>query len=54
MDLVGDVGGSGTVVQSIKALRQGGTVCLVGFLTPPEKTDFIWSLVAQAKTCKLP
>lgn len=51
-DLVCDVGGSGTLEQSVKALRQGGTACLVGFLTAPEPVDILMSLITQAKTCK--
>ena len=49
-DLVCDVGGSGTVVQSVKALKQGGTACLVGFLTPPTPVDLIIPLILHAKT----
>lgn len=51
-DLVCDVGGSGTLEQSVKALRQGGTVCLVGFLTPPKPVDVVMPLIAEGKTCE--
>jgi NADPH:quinone reductase-like Zn-dependent oxidoreductase len=53
-DLVCDVGGSGTLEQSVKALRQGGTACLVGFLTPPKPVDVLMTLIAEGKTCKFP
>lgn len=51
-DLVCDVGGSGTLKQSVKALRQGGTACLVGFLSRPEPVDVLMDLITQAKTRK--
>ncbi|KAL5353624.1 hypothetical protein ACLOAV_001661 [Pseudogymnoascus australis] len=51
-DLVCDVGGSGTLEQSVKALRQGGTACLVGFLTAPKPVDILMPLILQAKTLK--
>ncbi|KAH7336029.1 putative alcohol dehydrogenase [Rhexocercosporidium sp. MPI-PUGE-AT-0058] len=51
-DLVCDVGGSGTLEQSIKALRQGGTACLVGFLTQPKPIDILMEIIAQAKILK--
>ncbi|KAG4434652.1 hypothetical protein IFR05_009857 [Cadophora sp. M221] len=50
-DLVCDVGGSGTLEQSIKALRQGETACLVGFLTQPKPVDVLMELITQAKIC---
>jgi len=51
-DLVCDVGGSGTLLQTVKSLRQGGTACLVGFLTIPEPVDILMSLITDAKTRK--
>ncbi|PQE26654.1 Alcohol dehydrogenase zinc-containing protein [Rutstroemia sp. NJR-2017a WRK4] len=51
-DLVTDVGGSATVEESIQALRQGGTACLVGFLGPAKMTDIIASLLYKGKTLK--
>jgi NADPH:quinone reductase-like Zn-dependent oxidoreductase len=50
-DLVADVGGSGTVEQSVQALRMGGTACLIGFLTPPHKNDVVMPLMVGAKSC---
>jgi NADPH:quinone reductase-like Zn-dependent oxidoreductase len=52
VDLVADVGGSGTVEQSVKALKMGGTACLIGYLTPPQKTDLNMPLIVGAKSCK--
>ncbi|KAH9224909.1 putative zinc-type alcohol dehydrogenase-like protein [Leptodontidium sp. 2 PMI_412] len=51
-DLVCDVGGSGTLEQSVKALKQGGTACLVGFLTQPKPVDVLMGLITQAKILK--
>lgn len=51
VDLVSDVGGSSTVEQSIISLRQGGTACLVGFLTPPKDTDIVFLLIKEARIC---
>lgn len=52
-DLVCDVGGSGTLEPSVKALRQGGTACLVGFLTITEPVDVLMALITGAKTRRL-
>jgi NADPH:quinone reductase-like Zn-dependent oxidoreductase len=52
VDLVADVGGSGTIEQSIKALRQGGTACVIGFLAPPKQIDIVFELMFKARTCK--
>lgn len=51
-DLVADVGGSGTMEQSVKALTMGGTACLIGFLTPPHKNDVVMPLITGAKSCE--
>ena len=51
-DLVADVGGSGTVEKSVKALRMGGTACLIGFLTPSHKNDVVMPLIIGAKSCE--
>jgi NADPH:quinone reductase-like Zn-dependent oxidoreductase len=53
-DLVADVGGSGTVEQSLKALRQGGLACMIGFLAPPKQADIIYHLVGAAKKRRFP
>ncbi|KAK9769999.1 putative Enoyl reductase (ER) domain-containing protein [Seiridium cardinale] len=49
VDLVCDVGGSGTLAQSMKSLRQGGTACLAGFLTVPEPVDVVMPLITGGK-----
>lgn len=51
-DLVADVGGSGTVEESLKALRQGGTACMIGFLAAPKQCDIMHPLVEGAKISK--
>jgi len=51
-DLVCDVGGSGTLGQSVGALKQGGTAALVGFLTLPEPVDVLMALITSAKTLR--
>ncbi|TVY78512.1 Zinc-type alcohol dehydrogenase-like protein [Lachnellula suecica] len=51
-DLICEVGGSATLAQSMKALKQGGTACLVGFLTIPEPVDVVMPLIVGAKTLK--
>jgi len=52
VDLVADVGGTGTVEESLKALRQGGTACMIGFLAPPKQCEIIYPLVLAAKKRK--
>ena len=52
-DLVCDVAGSGTLEASIHALKQGGTACLVGMLTPPNPVEIVVPLIIGAKTRKL-
>jgi NADPH:quinone reductase-like Zn-dependent oxidoreductase len=49
-DLVCDVAGSGTLEASIKAVRQGGTVCVVGMLTPPQPLELVMPILLGAKT----
>jgi NADPH:quinone reductase-like Zn-dependent oxidoreductase len=51
-DLVADVGGSGTILQSIRSLRQGGTACAIGFLAQPKEVDVVFDLIIKARTCK--
>jgi len=52
VDLVVDVGGAGTVEQSIKCVRDGGMISLVGFLTESTKLDLVPSLLFGGKTCE--
>ncbi len=51
-DLVCDVAGSGTLEESVKALRQGGTACIVGMLTPAKPLELLMPLLLGAKTCE--
>ncbi|KAJ9605729.1 hypothetical protein H2200_009578 [Cladophialophora chaetospira] len=51
-DLVCDVAGSGTLEASVKALRQGGTACIVGMLTPPQPLELVMPVLIGAKTLK--
>jgi NADPH:quinone reductase-like Zn-dependent oxidoreductase len=53
-DLVCDVGGAGTLEQSIASLKQGGTACVVGMLTVPGKVDVVLPLLVGAKICMFP
>lgn len=52
VDLVIDVGGSGTFDQSLKAARLGGTIAAVGFMTDPQPSDpsFVHQIIFGAKT----
>ena len=52
VDVVVDVGGAQTVEQSLKATRQGGTVVMVGLLTPSAPSDLVPLLLFGAKTRK--
>ncbi|EPE32963.1 NAD(P)-binding Rossmann-fold containing protein [Glarea lozoyensis ATCC 20868] len=52
VDLVADVGGSGTIGETIKSLRQGGTACCIGFLAPPKEVDVVFDLMFKARTLK--
>jgi hypothetical protein len=52
VDLVAEVGGTGTVEESIKSLRQGGTAFLIGSLAPPKLVDLVSPLLIKGKTCK--
>ncbi len=52
VDLVLEVGGAGTIEQSLKALRRGGTAAMIGFLTESHKYDIIPTIVFGAKSCK--
>jgi NADPH:quinone reductase-like Zn-dependent oxidoreductase len=50
IDLVVDVAGAGTIEQSVAAAKTGGTVAVVGFLTPSVPTDLIPSIIFGGKT----
>lgn len=51
-DLVCDVAGSGTLEGSVRALRQGGTACVVGMLTPPQPLELVMPILLGAKNCE--
>lgn len=53
-DHVVDVVGASTIVRSLRAVRQGGLVTAVGFLSGSEKHDLIPDIVFGAKTSKWP
>ena len=50
VDLVVDIAGAGTIEQSIAATRIGGTVAVVGFLTPSVGSDLVPALLFGGKT----
>ena len=54
VDLVVEVGGAGTLKQSLRAARQGGTVALVGILTQskPQDEDLVPDILFGAKTIR--
>lgn len=47
-----DVGGAGTIVQSLQSVRHGGLVSIIGFLTPSTKTDLIPQILFNAKSIR--
>ena len=52
VDLVLDVGGAGTIEPSLKSLRQGGLVSVVGILTSAKENDIVPAILYGAKTGK--
>ena len=52
VDHVLDVGGAGTIEQSIKATRHGGLISLIGYLSDNKATDIIPALLFGAKTLR--
>ncbi|PVH93049.1 NAD(P)-binding protein [Periconia macrospinosa] len=50
VDFVIEIGGSGSLMQSIKAARHGGLICLVGFLTESVTYDIIAPVLFTGKT----
>jgi NADPH:quinone reductase-like Zn-dependent oxidoreductase len=50
VDHVIEVGGAGTIEKSLKSLRQGGLVSIIGILTPSQHLDLIPELLYGAKT----
>ncbi|KAL6889956.1 putative alcohol dehydrogenase [Trichoderma evansii] len=52
VDLVVDVAGAESIEQSIKASRFGGTIAMVGFMTPSKQTNLIIPIIFGAKHSK--
>ncbi|KAK3176668.1 hypothetical protein OEA41_007991 [Lepraria neglecta] len=52
VDHVVEVGGMGTIEQSIRSTKQGGLISLVGFLASSEATDIVPSLIYGGKTAR--
>jgi len=53
VDLVADVVGAETIEHSLRAVRQGGTVCVVGHMGTPKPVQVVLPLMIGIKTCKL-
>ena len=52
VDHVVEVGGMGTIEQSIRSTKQGELISLVGFLASSEATDIFPSLMYGGKTSR--
>lgn len=52
VDHVLEVGGGGTVEKSLRCVRQGGLVSVIGFLAGEKKSDLTASLLYGGKTCE--
>ena len=50
VDVVVDVGGAGTIEQSLKAVRHGGMVVVLGILTQAKSVDLVPAILFGAKT----
>ena len=50
VDLVLDVGGAGTIEHSLRSVRQGGLVSVVGILSPAKEIDLVPAILYGAKT----
>ena len=50
VDHVVDVGGAGTIEQSLKAVRTGGLVSVLGILSESQKADLVPAILFGAKT----
>jgi NADPH:quinone reductase-like Zn-dependent oxidoreductase len=53
VDHVVDIGGAGTIERSLKCVKQGGLVSLVGFLASGKVVDLVTPVLFGGKTCKL-
>lgn len=54
VDLVVEIAGAESIEQSIKASRFGGTIAMVGFMTPSKRTNLILPIIFGAKHRKSP
>lgn len=52
VDFVLDVAGAGTIEHSLRSVRQGGMVSIVGILTPAKAIDIVPAILYGAKTGK--
>lgn len=52
VDHVVDVGGAGTIEESLKSARYGGLVSVVGILSESQQTDLIPLILFGARTGK--
>lgn len=52
VDHVIEVGGAGTIEESLRSTRTGGLVTVMGILTESKKTDLIPAILYGAKTSK--
>ena len=50
VDFVLDVVGAGTIEDSLRSLRQGGLVSVVGILSPAKEIDIVPAILFGAKT----
>lgn len=49
VDFVLDVGGAGTIEQSLRSVRHGGLVSIAGILTPAKEVDIVPAILYGAK-----
>lgn len=54
VDLVVEVGGAGTIEQSLNAARFGGTIVVIGILSASQKMDLVPAILYGAKKGNLP
>jgi hypothetical protein len=47
------MGGSGTIEQSLKCVKQGGLVSAIGILTESKLSDILPAVLFGGKTCEL-
>ena len=52
VDIVLDVAGAGTIEHSLRSVRQGGMVSVLGILTPAKAIDIVPAVLYGAKTSK--